>query len=73
MTVLTRFDPVAYGMAPIREAALSGAGLPAGALDRYTGITIAGHTLSPIADIGILLLLGVAFLVVSMRVLRRRD
>jgi ABC-2 type transport system permease protein len=73
MTVLTHFDPVAYGMAPIRQAVLHGTGLPTAVLDQYTGITIGGHTLSPLADISILLAFAAVFLVLSMRALRRRD
>src|SRR5262249_44822690 len=54
LAVLTRFDPVAYGMAPIRLAVLGGAGVPRAELDRFTGITIAGATLPALADVLIL-------------------
>jgi ABC-2 type transport system permease protein len=73
MTVLTRLDPVAYGMAPIRQAVLRGAGLPTGVLDRFTGIAIGGHTVPTLLDVGVLLAFGAVFLGISMRVLRRRG
>ena len=73
MTVLTRFDPVAYGMAPIRAAILDGAGVPAAMLDRFTGITIGGYTMPATLDVAILLTFGAAFLGIAMRTLRRRG
>ena len=36
MTVLTRLDPVTYGMDPIRRILLEGAGLPSAVLDRMS-------------------------------------
>jgi ABC-2 type transport system permease protein len=73
MTVLTRFDPVAYGMAPIRKAVLDGAGVPAAVLDRFTAITIGGYTLPAALDVAVLLVFGAVFLGIAMRVLRRRG
>jgi ABC-2 type transport system permease protein len=73
MTVLTRLDPVSYGVAPIRVALLSGAGVPAQALDRFAGVSIGGRTLPVIVDVLILLAFGAVFLAISMRALRRRD
>ena len=73
MTVLTRLDPVAYGMAPIRDAVLDGAGVPAAVLDRFTGITIGGYTMPATLDVAVLLAFGAVFLGMAMRVLRRRG
>jgi ABC-2 type transport system permease protein len=73
MTVLTRVDPVAYGMAPIREVVLGGAGVPSAALDKFAAITIAGNTLPVLLDALILLTFGAVFLGFSVRALRRRD
>jgi ABC-2 type transport system permease protein len=72
MTVLTRFDPVAYGMAPIRGAVLDGAGVPAAVLDRFTGITIGSYSMPATLDVAVLLAFGAVFLGIAMRVLRRR-
>jgi ABC-2 type transport system permease protein len=72
MTVLTRLDPVAYGMAPIRAAVLDGAGVPGTVLDRFTGITIGSYTMPATLDVAVLLALAAVFLGLAMRVLRRR-
>ena len=73
MTVLTRLDPVAYGMAPIRDAVLDGADVPAAALDRFTGITIGSYTMPTTLDVAVLLAFGAVFLAMAMRGLRRRG
>jgi ABC-2 type transport system permease protein len=73
MTVLTRFDPIAYGMAPVRAAVLDGVALPAGLLERLTAITIGDYTVPPLLDVAILLAFAAVFLGVAMRMLRRRD
>src|SRR2546430_16937539 len=44
MTFLTRIDPAAYGMDPIRRVLLDGGGLPPAVLDRI-GLTIRGTIL----------------------------
>jgi ABC-2 type transport system permease protein len=73
MTVLTRLDPVAYGMAPIRRTVLTGAGVPAAVLDSYTSITIGTYTLPASLDIAVLLAFGTVFLGIAMAALRRRG
>jgi ABC-2 type transport system permease protein len=73
LAVLTRFDPVAYGMAPIRLAVLRGAGVPAAVLDRFTGITIAGTPVPPLGDVLILLAAGAVCLGIAIRAMRRPD
>ena len=73
MIVLTRLDPVAYGMAPIRDAVLDGAGVPAAVLDRFTGITIGNYTMPTTLDVAVVLAFGAVFLGLAMRVLRRRG
>ena len=73
MTVLTRIDPVAYGMAPIRAVALDGAGLPSPVVDALSAITIGGHTIPVLGDVAVLLAFGIVFLVIAMRSFGRRD
>ena len=73
MTVLTRFDPVAYGIAPVRSAVLGGAGLPQPFVDRVAAVTIAGHAVPLLADVAILLAFGMVTLGVAMRAFRHRD
>ena len=49
MTVLTRLDPAAYGMDPLRRVVLGGAGLPSVALDRL-GLTLFDTVLPIVAE-----------------------
>jgi ABC-2 type transport system permease protein len=72
MTFLTRVDPAAYGMDPIRRVLLDGAGLPPVVLYRM-GLTIGGTVLPIIAEAGILLAFGVAVLGIAVRNFRVRD
>ncbi len=72
MTVLTRLDPAAYGMDPMRRVMLEGAGVPAAALDRMS-LTI-GDTVLPIAvEALILFTFGLLMLAIAIRNFRVRD
>jgi ABC-2 type transport system permease protein len=73
MTVLTRFDPVAYGIAPVRSAVLGGTGLPQPFVDRVAAVTIGGHAVPVLLDVAILLAFGMLMLGVAMRSFRHRD
>jgi ABC-2 type transport system permease protein len=73
MTVLTRFDPVAYGIAPVRSAILGGTGLPQSAVDRLSSITIGDAVVPVIADIGVLVVFSAIMLGIAMRSFRHRD
>jgi ABC-2 type transport system permease protein len=73
MTVLTRINPVAYGIAPVRSVLLAGAGVPQATLDRITGISIGGYTVPLLADTGILLAFGLVMLGLGVWGFRRRD
>jgi ABC-2 type transport system permease protein len=72
MTVLTRLDPAAYGMDPLRRISLSGSGLPPAVLDRI-GITVFGQTLGMVSELAVLLAFGLAMLAVAVVNFRRRD
>jgi ABC-2 type transport system permease protein len=73
MTVLTRFDPVAYGIAPVRSAVLGGTGLSQTFVDRVSAVTIAGQAVPVLADVGILIAFGAVMLGIAMRFFRHRD
>jgi ABC-2 type transport system permease protein len=73
MTALTRFDPVAYGIAPIRSAILGGSGLPQAAVDRLTSVTIGSHVVPISVDVGILVGFSAVTLAIAMRSFRHRD
>jgi ABC-2 type transport system permease protein len=73
MTALTRVDPVAYGISPVRTVLLAGDGMPQAVLDRVTGISIGGHTVPLLADTGLLLAFGVVMLGLGVWGFRQRD
>jgi len=73
MTVLTRFDPVAYGIAPLRTVALEGSGVPAQVVDPTGAVTIAGRSLPLLADVGMMLGFGMVMLGLAIVAFRRRD
>jgi ABC-2 type transport system permease protein len=73
MTVLTRFDPVAYGIAPVRSAVLGGTGLPQPFVDRVAAVTIGGQAVPLLLDVAILLVFGMVMLAIAMRSFRHRD
>jgi ABC-2 type transport system permease protein len=73
MTVLTRFDPVAYGIAPVRTVALEGSGVASDVVDRVGGVTIGGHTIPLLGDVAILLGFGALALGLAILSFRRRD
>jgi ABC-2 type transport system permease protein len=73
MTVLTRIDPVAYGIAPLRTAVLSTSGAPGAVTRELASVTWFGWQVPSILALGILSLLGSVFLGVAIRAFRVRD
>ncbi len=71
MAVLTRLDPVSYGMDPLRRVML-GAELPAGAADSL-GLTVFGWVLPIWLEVLILVAFGFAALGFAALNFRRRD
>jgi ABC-2 type transport system permease protein len=71
MTVLTRLDPVTYGMDPIRRILL-GASLPVGATDQL-GLVVFGWTLPIAIEALVLLAFGAVMLGLAVMNFRRRD
>jgi ABC-2 type transport system permease protein len=69
MTVLTRLDPAAYGVDPIRRVLLGGAGFPA---DRL-GITIFDQTLPIAIEVAVVLVFGLVMLGIAVRSFAKRD
>ena len=72
MAFLTRIDPAAYGMDPLRRVVLSGAGVPDAVLNRM-GLTVFGNVLPVVLEAGILLAFGVLMLLIAIRNFRIRD
>ena len=73
MTVLTRFDPVAYGIAPVRSAVLGGSGLPQRVVDHFSSITIGSYSVPLLLDVVVQLTFGAVMLAIAMRSFRHRD
>jgi ABC-2 type transport system permease protein len=71
MAVLSRLNPVTYGMDPLRRIVL-GATLPAEATDRL-GLTMFGQVLPIGLEALVLLAFGVVMLGVAVVNFRRRD
>lgn len=72
MTFLTRIDPAAYGIDPLRRVILDGAGMTPAALDRMS-LTIGGSVVPIVAEVGILLAFGIVVLGIAVRNFRVRD
>jgi ABC-2 type transport system permease protein len=73
MTVLTRLDPVAYGIAPVRHVLLAADGVRGSALDQVAAVNIAGHTLPVLGEAAVLLAFGIVMLGFGVYGFRRRD
>ena len=70
MTGLTRIDPAAYGIDPIRRVIMGASGVPSAVTDRL-GLTVGGQTLPLPAEVGLLLAFGFAMLGIAIWSLRR--
>jgi len=73
MTVLTRIDPVAYGIAPLRTAVLSTTGAPGALTHQLASVTWFGWAVPSQLALGILALLGAVLLGIAIRSFRVRD
>src|SRR5256886_17486436 len=65
MTVLTRIDPAAYGIDPLRRVILGASGVPAAVTDRL-GLTVGGQTLSLMTEVALVLGFGVVVLGIAI-------
>jgi ABC-2 type transport system permease protein len=74
MTVLTRFDPVTYGISPVRTALFSNGGLSQAILQHIGAeVTIGSYTLPLMLDVAIVAVIGAATLGFAIRALQKRD
>jgi ABC-2 type transport system permease protein len=71
MTVLTRLDPAAYGVDPLRRVVLSDSGA-GGMLNRF-GITYLGHTLPLLLELAFLFLFGALMLAIAVLTFRVQE
>ena len=72
LTVLTRIDPAAYGIDPIRRVVLSGSGLP-DRLVNALALTIGGRALAIPLEFGITIAFGLVFLSLAVYNFRRAE
>ncbi len=72
LTVLTRIDPVTYGIDAIRRVVLGSADVPQPVIDQL-GVTLFGHPLNPLFDAAIVLVLGIFLIVLAARQFARPD
>jgi ABC-2 type transport system permease protein len=70
MTGLTRIDPAAYGIDPIRRVILGASGIPSAVTDRLA-LTIGGQALPVMAEVGLVLAFGFVMLGIAIWSLRR--
>jgi ABC-2 type transport system permease protein len=70
MTVLTRVDPAAYGIDPIRRVILGGSGIPPLVTDRLA-LTVGGQILPLLVEVGLVLGFGIVMLAIAVWNLRR--
>jgi ABC-2 type transport system permease protein len=73
MSVLTRLDPVAYGIAPLRTAVLSTTGAPGAATRELASVTWFGWTVPSMLSLAIVACMGAVFLGIGIRSFRVRD
>jgi len=72
MEFLTRLDPLAYGIDPMRKVVLTGSGIPAEMTDAI-GISIGGSALPIALEAAVTLLFGVVMLAVAIANFRVRE
>ncbi len=72
LLVLTRLDPVTYGIDAIRRIILGATSVPQPVIDRL-GVTLFGQPLNPVVDAAIVLALGFVLIAIAARQFERPD
>ncbi|MCX2726312.1 ABC transporter permease [Thermomicrobium sp. 4228-Ro] len=72
LLVLTRLDPVTYGIDAIRRIVLASTGVPQPLIDQL-GVSLFGRPLDPALDALLVLALGLVLIVVAARQFERQD
>ncbi len=72
LTFLTRLDPAAYGVDPLRRVILAEAGLPSFAVDRLA-MTIGGQVVPLLVEEAVVIAFGVALMSIAILSFRQRD
>ena len=72
LAVLTRIDPVAYGVDAIRTVVL-GSGPAAAVIRQQFGVTVAGYRMTPLLDAAVVLAFGAIMITFAVRGFRVQD
>ncbi|WP_051914196.1 ABC transporter permease [Thermorudis peleae] len=72
LTVLTRIDPVSYGIDAVRKIVLEGSGAPEYVVAQL-GLTLFGRSLSPLVDIALVFALGCVLIGVASWLFAKQD
>jgi ABC-2 type transport system permease protein len=74
LAVLTRLNPLTYAVQPLRQVVFAAQDMPLAARLRFpTGITIDGRVLPVAAELGVVAVFAVVFLVLAVRGLGRPE
>ena len=74
LTALTRINPLTYAVAPLRQLVFDVQQVPPAAAERFSAsLTVFGHSLSVLSEVGVVVVFAVVFLVLAIRGLARTS
>jgi ABC-2 type transport system permease protein len=74
LSVITRFNPLTYAVAPLRQVVFADQNMSPAAQARFAGgVTINGHTLPIVADLAIVIVFALVFFVLAIQGLSRTE
>jgi ABC-2 type transport system permease protein len=74
LTVITRINPVTYAVAPLRQVVFAAQDMTPAAQARFAaGVTVFGHTLPIVVDVGIVVAFSLVFFGLAVRGLSRTE
>jgi ABC-2 type transport system permease protein len=74
LTVITRINPVTYAVAPLRQVVFAAQNMTPAAQSRFAaGVTVFGHTLPIVVDVGVVVAFSLVFFGLAVRGLSRTE
>jgi ABC-2 type transport system permease protein len=74
LTVITRINPVTYAVAPLRQVVFAAQDMTPAAQARFAaGVTVFGHTLPIVVDVGVVVAFSLVFFGLAVRGLSRTE
>jgi ABC-2 type transport system permease protein len=74
LSVITRFNPLTYAVAPLRQVVFAAQNMSPAAQARFAaGVTINGHTLPIVVDLSIVVVFALVFFVLAVQGLSRTE